>query len=165
MIKAIICFALVDMVLSLIATKIPLFRRRNSLRWERETPLQRFCNVFFLSLIIFVICVGVISWRESNSPSRLEKMLESGEEQYFLVSNVNEIGDADIVFEIKRDSTQKEICEMIPTICKEWGLTGDGVCVYPENEKFIIMDNNVQIGSVTVAEKEFGLLLKIKWNE
>lgn len=163
MIKAIIGFALAALVLSLINMKIPLFHRRNVLRWEKQTCLQRFCSTFFPSLIVFVICVMIFSYRNTNSPSDMEQKLESGELNYYLVTDAEEIGEADIVFEIKKDSDSGAICKIIPTICKEYNLTEGTVRVSAENGEYIIRENNVPIGNVTVSEKEFGLLLKFKW--
>lgn len=164
MLKAVIAFTLCDFFLSLIAIRIPLFRRRSK-KWKEETYLQRFCAVFFPSLIAFVILVVVSNYKSANMPSDFEKMLDRGDMAYYLITDLDEIGNADIVFEIKKDSDQQKICEIISCICKELNRASSDVCVYPKNEEFVIMDHNETVGIVTVFEKKYGLLLKFIWEE
>lgn len=164
MIKMIIAFMIGDLLLSLLATKIPLFRR-NSKKWEQETHVQRFSTVFFLPLIVFIIIVMIQNYNASGSPSDYEKMLERGEMDYFLVTAASEIGNADIVYEIKKEAGQNEICEIISDICMELNKAGSGVYVYMENGEYIIRDNEVSVGRVIVSEKEYGKLLKFMWAE
>lgn len=45
-----------------------------------------------------------------------EEMLMNGAE-YCLVTDLNEIGDADYAYEIKSGSSQEEICGIISSIC------------------------------------------------
>lgn len=161
--KAIMAFILADLCLSLIAVKIPLFRQHNSKKWEEETYLQRFCYCFFPSLIGFLLCVAVYSYKSANEPNSMEKALESGEWKYVLVTDINEIGDADIVYEISKGKDENEISQIIADICRTLEKTSDQVEVYFEYTVFMIKDHNVIIGNVAVSEKKYGMLLKFRW--
>lgn len=164
MLKVIIIFTLADICLSLVSIKIPLFRR-NSKRWEEETYLQRFCNSFFVPLIVFVFLVMINSYRDAASPSRAEKMLNNDEVKYYLISDVNKIGNADIVYEIKKGTGQEEICAIISSICKELNKGSDDVYAYYEKEEFIIMDNGLYIGKAAISEIRYGTLLRFIWRK
>lgn len=55
-------------------------------------------------------------YKTAQLPTLNEEMLMNGAE-YCLVTDLNEIGDADYAYEIKSGSSQEEICGIISSIC------------------------------------------------
>lgn len=163
MVKAIIAFVLADAGLSLISMRVPLFGH-HSKKWEKESYLQRFCNCFFLPLAIFLLCIVVMWYRDTKLPNPTERKLESKEIEYALVTSVDEIGDADIVYEIRKESSADQICQIILSICQELNREKNSLYVNCEGNDFIITENEIIIGRVTVSEKKYGLLLEFKWS-
>lgn len=52
-------------------------------------------------------------------PSTMERKLESKEIEYTLVTDIDEIGDSDLVYEIRKESSEDQIRITILDICKE----------------------------------------------
>ena len=162
MVKAIIAFMLADACLALISIKVPLFRR-NSRKWEMESNVQRFCNCFFLPLVIFILCIIVNWYKDTMLPSTMERKLESKEIEYTLVTDIDEIGDSDLVYEIRKESSEDQIRITILDICKELYENNNNINVIYEANGYTIAENKIIIGYVVVREKKYGLLLKFRW--
>jgi hypothetical protein len=89
-----------------------------------------------------------------------EQMLMNGA-KYCLVTDPKEIGDADFVYEIKSETSQEDICEIISDICKDLKKGNDSVYSRYENGEFIIISDNITIGRVDIYDKTTTTLLKI----
>ena len=164
MLKAILAFTACAFIFSLISMVIPLFEGGQSKRWENLSYKQRFCESFFLPVIFFLIFAAWTYYKDVYTPSSMEEMLESGEIQYFYPGNKG-FEYADAVFEIKKDNSQEEICQIIEDICKEIKMGSDSLNVYYDGERYyVIMDDKVRIGKVTTSEKRFGTLLVFTWS-
>ena len=87
-------------------------------------------------------------------------MLMNGAE-YCLVTDLNEIGDADYAYEIKSGSSQEEICGIISSICIDLKREDDLVNARYENGEYIIISNGITIGRAVINDKATTDLLKI----
>ena len=59
-----------------------------------------------------------------------------------------------------------KICKIISSICKEDYIHkgSDDLNVYAEEEEYVIMDGDVNIGKVTTVDRKFGVILRFYWN-
>lgn len=162
MIKAFVAVVISCFLLSLLAMKIPIFRR-DSKRWKTETCKQRFCNCFFRPIIAFIVIMIISSYQEANAPTWFEEELESGEMEYYQIRDESEVDNFDIVYEIQKGSDQERTCEMIETICRDLDKGSSKNKVYSENDGYIIKENGAIVGIVAVFEKPHGILLKFNW--
>lgn len=128
--------------------KIPLFGR-HSKRWEEQNYAQRFGGIFLFN-----------EYKTAQLPTLNEEMLMNGAE-YCLVTDLNEIGDADYAYEIKSGSSQEEICGIISSICIDLKREDDFVNVRYENGEYIIINNGITIGRAVIKDKATTDLLKI----
>jgi hypothetical protein len=149
----------VSIGVSLIQMKVPLFGR-NHKRWEKQNYIQRFSSVFFPIFIALVILFLFNEYKTAQSPTMNEQMLMNGT-KYCLVTDLNEIGDADFAYEIKSETSQDNICEIISEICKDLKKGNDSVYARYENGEFIIVSDNITIGRVDIYDKTTTTLLKI----
>ncbi len=88
-----------------------------------------------------------------------EEILMNGAE-YCLVTNANEIGDADFVYEIKRDKSEEDICAIISSICKSLKIGTGSVYVKYENGAFVILNNNAIVGRAVTYDKSMTTLIR-----
>lgn len=79
--------------------KIPLFGR-HSKRWEEQNYAQRFGGIFFPTFIALVVIFLFNEYKTAQLPTLNEEMLMNGAE-YCLVTDLNEIGDADYAYDYK----------------------------------------------------------------
>ena len=114
MIKVIFYFLLVSIGAGLVQMKIPLFGGHGK-RWEEQNYAQRFGGIFFPAFIALVVIFLFNEYKTAQLPTLNEEMLMNGAE-YCLVTDLNEIGDADYAYEIKSGSSQEEICGIISSI-------------------------------------------------
>ena len=123
--------------------KIPLFGR-HSKRWEEQNYAQRFGGIFSG---IHCACSYLLfnEYKTAQLPTLNEEMLMNGAE-YCLVTDLNEIGDADYAYEIKSGSSQEEICGIISSICIDLKGEDDLVNARYENGEYIIISNGITIG-------------------
>lgn len=96
-------------------------------------------------------------------PSTMERKLESKEIEYTLVTDIDEIGDSDLVYEIRKESSEDQIRITILDICKELYENNNNINVIYEANGYTIAENKIIIGYVVVREKKYGLLLKFRW--
>ena len=148
LIKVIFYFLLVSIGAGLVQMKIPLFGR-HSKRWEEQNYAQRFGGIFFFN-----------EYKTAQLPTLNEEMLMNGAE-YCLVTDLNEIGDADYAYEIKSGSSQEEICGIISSICIDLKGEDDLVNARYENGEYIIISNGITIGRAVINDKATIDLLKI----
>lgn len=78
-----------------------------------------------------------------------------------MVTDLNEIGDADYAYEIKSGSSQEEICGIISSICIDLKGEDDLVNARYENGEYIIINNGITIGRAVINDKATTDLLKI----
>ena len=123
--------------------KIPLFGR-HSKRWEEQNYAQRFGGIFFPTFIALVVIFLFNEYKTAQLPTLNEEMLMNGAE-YCLVTDLNEIGDADYAYEIKSGSSQEEICGIISSICIDLKREDDFVNVRYENGEYIIINNGISV--------------------
>ena len=159
MINTILWFLFISISVSLIQVKIPLFGR-NSKRWENQNYIQRFCTTFFPIFFALVILFLLNEYRTAQMPTMNEKMLMNGTE-YCLVTDPNEIKDADFAYEIKRGRSQEDICKIISNICRDLKKGNGTAYARYENGEFFIISNNITIGQAAIYDKETTALLKI----
>lgn len=159
MIKVIFYFLLVSIGAGLVQMKIPLFGR-HSKRWEEQNYAQRFGSIFFPAFIALVVIFLFNEYKTAQLPTLNEEMLMNGAE-YCLVTDLNEIGDADYAYEIKSGSSQEEICGIISSICIDLKREDDFVNVRYENGEYIIISNGITIGRAVINDKATTDLLKI----
>lgn len=159
MVKAIFLFLFVSIGVSLIQMKIPLFGR-NGKRWEKQNYVQRFSSTFFPIFIALIVLFLLYEYKTAQSPTMNEKMLMNGTE-YCLVTDPNEIGDADFAYEIKSGTSQEDICEIISNICIDLKKGNGSAYARYENGEFTVIDNGVNLGIVTTFNKKNTILLKM----
>lgn len=159
MVNSIFWLLFVSIGVSLIQMKVPLFGR-NDKRWEEQNYIQRFSSIFFPMFIALVILFVFNEYKTAQSPTMNEQMLMDGT-KYCLVTDPNEIGDADFAYEIKSGTSQENICEIISNICIDLKKGNGSVDARYENGEFIIISNNITIGRVTIYDKTTTTLLKI----
>lgn len=159
MVNAIFGFLFVSIFVSLIQMKIPLFGR-NGKRWEKQNFVQRFCSTFFPIFFALVVLFLLNEYKTAQLPAMNEKMLMNGAE-YCLVTDPNEIGDADFAYEIKRGRSQEDICEIISNICRDLKKGNGSAYARYENGEFIIISSNITIGRAAIYDKTTTTLLKI----
>ena len=173
MVKAIIAFIIADFAVSLLHIKIPfhsqrflIFRPGAVKSWEQKSYIRRFCECFFLSLAVFMICLLANYYHEVNNPTDFEQMLIDGEAEYLVVFGDEYIGDADTALEIKQGHSPDKISKIISNICKEDYMHkgSESLYVYAEGDEYIIMDGDVNIGKVTTLDRKFGVVLRFYWN-
>ena len=99
-------------------------------------------------------------YKTAQLPTLNEEMLMNGAE-YCLVTDLNEIGDADYAYEIKSGSSQEEICGIISSICIDLKGEDDLVNARYENGEYIIISNGITIGRAVINDKATTDLLKI----
>lgn len=169
MVKVIVAFIIADFILSLIRVKIPIFTRYGK-KWEQKTYLQRFSEGFFPVLIVFLIALGINEYHEATTPNSIEQSLINNEQEYVFMYGIDEIEDADMVFEIKEGYSSAQICNLILKIMRDQSYKSivpdmsDNHDVAFENGEYIIMDGDKNIGKVTTYDMKFGVLLKFYWN-
>lgn len=95
LIKVIFYFLLVSIGAGLVQMKIPLFGRHGK-RWEEQNYAQRFGGIFFPAFIALVVIFLFNEYKTAQLPTLNEEMLMNGAE-YCLVTDLNEIGDADFM--------------------------------------------------------------------
>jgi magnesium-transporting ATPase (P-type) len=159
MVNTIFLFLCVSIGASLIQMKVPLFGR-NHKRWEKQNYIQRFSSIFIPIFIALVILFLFDEYKTSQSPTMNEQMLMNGT-KYCLVTDKNEIGDADFAYEIKSGTSQENICEIISDICINLKKGNDSIYARFENGEYIIISNKITIGRVAVYDKTTTTLLKI----
>ena len=76
-----------------------------------------------------------------------EELLMNGAE-YCLVTDPNEIGDADFAYEIKSGSSQEDICGIISSICGAIKNENGLIHARYENGEYIIFSDNTTIGRI-----------------
>ena len=166
MIKVIFYFLLVSIGAGLVQMKIPLFGR-HSKRWEEQNYAQRFGGIFFPAFIALVVIFLFNEYKTAQLPTLNEEMLMNGAE-YCLVTDLNEIGDADYAYEIKSGSSQEEICGIISSICIDLKREDDFVNVRYENGEYIIINNGITIGRAVINDNNRfveNILLQLKVDE
>ena len=164
MLQAILAFTLFVFFLSLLNMVVPLSARVNGKQWENQTYKQRFCSSFFPVVIVFILIMVVNDYRRTHTPSFVEEMLENGQIEYIITHN-EKFEYADLLCEIKKDSSQEDICRIITDICKAREMGSDSLNVYYDGERYyVIMDDKVRIGKVTTSELRFGTLLVFTWS-
>ncbi len=159
MVNSIFWFLFVSIGVSLIQMKAPLFGR-NDKRWEKQNYIQRVGSIFFPIFIALVILFVFNEYKAAQSLTMNEQMLMNGT-KYCLVTDQNEIGDADFAYEIKSGTSQENICEIISNICIDLKKGNGSVYARYENGEFIIISNKITIGRVTIYDKTTTTLLKI----
>ncbi|MBE5954989.1 MAG: hypothetical protein E7253_00890 [Lachnospiraceae bacterium] len=160
MIRLIIGFMIGVAILSSVSMIMPVFVSPNRhKKWEKETYLQRFCSIFVLPTIAFVVIVCVMEFKDNYLPSDTEKAIEKGKIEYALVLDLKENKDYDVAYMIKKDSTSEQISQIILKICQESKKAGSVNVNFNGNE-YSITENERNIGCVTVVEERYVLLLK-----
>ncbi len=163
MVNTILGFLFISICVSLIQMKIPLFGR-NSKQWEKQNYVQRFCVTFFPVFFALLILFLLNEYRRAQLPTMNEEMLMNGA-AYCLVTDPDEIGDADFVYEIKRGNSQADICEMIANICIDLKKGNGSAYARYENGEFIIISSGTTIGRATTYDKTTTTLLKIYFHK
>lgn len=170
MIKVIVAYTIAALFLSLLNAKIPIFSWRFFYKWQEKTYLRRFCDTFIPAVIGFLILLGINEYREATSPNIIEQSLINNEQEYVLMYGIDEIGDADMAFEIKQGYTSAQIRNLVLKILRDQTYESivpdisDRLDVSYENGEYIIMDGDGNIGKVTTYDMKFGVLLKFYWN-
>ena len=170
MLKVIGAYTIAAFFLSLINVKIPIFSRRYIYKWQEKTYLKRFCDTFFPAVIGFLILLGINEYKEATSPNIIEQSLINNEQEYVFMYGIDEIGDADMAFEIKQGYTSAQIRNLILKIIRDQSYKSivpnmsDSHDVSFENGEYIIIDGDKNIGKVTTYDMKFGVLLKFYWN-
>jgi hypothetical protein len=139
--------------------KVPLFGR-SSMRWEKQSYIQRFGSTFVPVFIALTALYLLNEYKTAQSPTMNEEMLIDGTE-YCLVTDPDEIGDADFAYEIKSGTSQEDICEIISDICTDLKKGNGSVYARYENGEFIILSNEMTIGRAAIYDKTATALLKI----
>lgn len=138
---------------------MPLFGR-NGKRWEEQSYAQRFCGIFFPAFIALVVIFLFDEYKTAQSPTLNEEMLMNGAE-YCLVTNPNEIEDADYAFEIISGKSHEEVCGIISSICADLKKGNNLVYARFENGEYTIISNDITIGRASIYNKTGTDLLKI----
>lgn len=121
------------------------------------TAVWRYLFPAFIALVVIFL---FNEYKTAQLPTLNEEMLMNGAE-YCLVTDLNEIGDADYAYEIKSGSSQEEICGIISSICIDLKGEDDLVNARYENGEYIIISNGIKIGRAVINDKATIDLLKI----